>query len=66
METKGKKKFVGKSGKASRGKVPHGKRKFKRDNGKEAKLPDRSPGRVIIVMQGHAELRVLSWVNLGG
>ncbi|NXW11453.1 PUM3 protein, partial [Fregetta grallaria] len=32
MEAKGKKKFVGKSGKAPRGKVPHGKRKFKKDN----------------------------------
>ncbi|NWH73713.1 PUM3 protein, partial [Piaya cayana] len=32
METKGKKKFAGKSGKAPRGKVPHGKRKFKKDN----------------------------------
>ncbi|XP_056180902.1 pumilio homolog 3 isoform X1 [Falco biarmicus] len=32
METKGKKKFVGRSGKASRGKVPHGKRKYKKDN----------------------------------
>lgn len=37
METKGKKKFVRKSGKAPRGKVPHGKRKFKKDNGKKAK-----------------------------
>ncbi|KAK4815825.1 hypothetical protein QYF61_007434 [Mycteria americana] len=31
MEAKGKKKFVGKSGKAPRGKGPHGKRKFKKD-----------------------------------
>ncbi|XP_065512723.1 pumilio homolog 3 [Caloenas nicobarica] len=31
METKGKKKFVGKSGKTPRGNVPHGKRKFKKD-----------------------------------
>lgn len=30
MEAKGKKKFVGKSGKAPRGKVPHGKKKFKK------------------------------------
>ncbi|KFV07573.1 Pumilio domain-containing protein KIAA0020, partial [Tauraco erythrolophus] len=32
METKGKKKFVGRSGKAPRGKVPRGKRRFKKDN----------------------------------
>ncbi|NXX43281.1 PUM3 protein, partial [Tricholaema leucomelas] len=32
METKGKKSFAGKSGKAPRGKMPHGKRKFKKDN----------------------------------
>ncbi|KFZ63353.1 Pumilio domain-containing protein KIAA0020, partial [Antrostomus carolinensis] len=32
MEAMGKKKFVGKRGKPPRGKVPYGKRKFKRDN----------------------------------
>ncbi|XP_059729695.1 pumilio homolog 3 [Haemorhous mexicanus] len=32
MENKGKKKFVGKSGKGPRGKAPHGKRRFKKDN----------------------------------
>ncbi|XP_039946331.1 pumilio homolog 3 [Hirundo rustica] len=32
MESKGKKKFVGKSGKGPRGKAPRGKRKFKKDN----------------------------------
>ncbi|KAM6329465.1 pumilio homolog 3 isoform 6-T12 [Alca torda] len=32
MEAKGKKKFVGKSGKAPRGKVPPGKKKFKKDS----------------------------------
>ncbi|KAM9508270.1 pumilio homolog 3 [Guaruba guarouba] len=32
METKGKRKFLGKSGKAPYGKAPHGKRKFKKDN----------------------------------
>ncbi|NXN48463.1 PUM3 protein, partial [Rynchops niger] len=32
MEAKGKKKFVGKSGKAPRGKVPPGKKKFKKGN----------------------------------
>ncbi|KAM6392245.1 pumilio homolog 3 isoform 2-T2 [Rhynochetos jubatus] len=38
MEAKGKKKFVGKSGNAPRGKVPHGKRKFKKDLGPPKKL----------------------------
>uniref|UniRef100_A0A8C3R213 Pumilio homolog 3 n=1 Tax=Cyanoderma ruficeps TaxID=181631 RepID=A0A8C3R213_9PASS len=32
MESKGKKKFVGKSGKGPRGKAPPGKRRFKKDN----------------------------------
>ncbi|NXX75801.1 PUM3 protein, partial [Urocolius indicus] len=32
METKGRRKFVGRSGKARRGKVQQGKRKFKKDN----------------------------------
>ncbi|KFU89129.1 Pumilio domain-containing protein KIAA0020, partial [Chaetura pelagica] len=38
MEAKGKKRFVGKSGKAPRGKVPPGKRKFKKDLGPPKKL----------------------------
>uniref|UniRef100_A0A8C3JXP2 Pumilio homolog 3 n=1 Tax=Calidris pygmaea TaxID=425635 RepID=A0A8C3JXP2_9CHAR len=38
MEAKGKKKFAGKSGKAPRGKVQHGKRKFKKDSGPPKKL----------------------------
>lgn len=43
METKGKRKFAGKSGKVPYGKAPHGKRKFKKDSGKKTKFPNRSP-----------------------
>ncbi|NXV05892.1 PUM3 protein, partial [Cettia cetti] len=40
MENKGKKKFMGKSGKGPRGKAPHGKRRFKKDN-------DSGPGKKV-------------------
>ncbi|XP_074787301.1 pumilio homolog 3 isoform X2 [Athene noctua] len=72
METKGKKKFVGKSGKAPRGKAPHGKRKFKRDNGPPKKLTNKgdeegepeSVSRKIMKGQlKHGRANVKQWKN---